>query len=178
MRGLVLQLIVSVTIATAILISVPHRWSLAFLAGWSAAYSAWGLLVRLRETRDANALNALLVTIAALGTALAIAGIIGVGMASIRVTRPAQRTLAGIDQQALSGVRRSGAVRGDSLSWQPGRFGLVGLRRLLCPRRAARRAINGTGGRQRQRHRIADGVVHRGQAAGPPRPALPRTPRA
>ena len=80
-RGLVLQLIVSVATATAILVSVPHWWSLAFLAGWSATYSVWGLLVRLKETRDARTLNALLVTIAALGTALAIAGLIGVGMA-------------------------------------------------------------------------------------------------
>lgn len=80
-RGLVLQLIVSVAIAAALLVSAPHWWSLAFLAGWSAAYAAWGLLVRLKETRDASALNALLVTIATLGTALAVAGIIGVGLA-------------------------------------------------------------------------------------------------
>jgi hypothetical protein len=80
-RGLVLQLIVSVAIASAILVSAPNWWSLAFLAGWSAAYSAWGLLSRFKETRNLSALNALLVTIAALGTALAVAGIIGVGLA-------------------------------------------------------------------------------------------------
>ena len=79
--GLVLQLIVSGAIATTILVSAPHWWSLAFLAGWSAAYAAWGLLVRLKEKWDASALNALLVAIAALGTALAIAGIVGVGLA-------------------------------------------------------------------------------------------------
>ena len=80
-RSLVLQLIVSGAIATAILLSAPHWWSVAFLAGWSAAYSAWGLLVRLSERREAKSLKALLVAIATLGTALAIAGIVGVGLA-------------------------------------------------------------------------------------------------
>jgi ABC-type phosphate transport system permease subunit len=77
------QLVLSAAAATAILIAAPQWWSLAFLAGWSAAYSAWGLLVRFVEAREAHArpLHALLVTIAAVGTALAIAGMIGVGLA-------------------------------------------------------------------------------------------------
>jgi hypothetical protein len=80
-KSLALQLIVSSAIAAAILVSAPHWWSVAFLAGWSAAYSAWGLLVRLNERREAKSLNALLVGIATLGTALAIAGIVGIGLA-------------------------------------------------------------------------------------------------
>ena len=80
-RSLALQLIVSGAIGTAILLAAPHWWSAAFLAGWSAAYSAWGLLVRLYEKREAQSLKALLVAIATLGTALAIAGIVGIGLA-------------------------------------------------------------------------------------------------
>ena len=80
-RSLAVQLIVSGAIATAILLSAPHWWSVAFLAGWSAAYSAWGLVVRVYEKREAKSLRALLVAIATLGTALAIAGVIGVGLA-------------------------------------------------------------------------------------------------
>lgn len=82
-RSLAVQFVLSTGIAAGLLIAAPHWWSLAFLAGWSAAYSAWGLLVRLVEARDAHArpLRAILVTIAAVGTALAIAGIIGVGLA-------------------------------------------------------------------------------------------------
>lgn len=75
------QLVLSATAAGAILIAAPHWWSLAFLGGWSAAYAGWGLLVRVAESRQARSLNAVLVTIAALGTALAIAGIVGVGLA-------------------------------------------------------------------------------------------------
>ena len=82
-RSLAIQFVLSTGTATAIFIAAPHWWSLAFLAGWSAAYSAWGLLVRLAEARETHArpLHALLVTIAAVGTALAIAGMIGVGLA-------------------------------------------------------------------------------------------------
>ena len=80
-RTLAVQLIVSAAIATAILIAAPHWWSVAFLAGWSAAYSAWGLVVRLYQKREVRSLKALLVAIATLGTALAIAGVIGIGLA-------------------------------------------------------------------------------------------------
>ena len=80
-RSLATQLVLSGTAAGTILILAPQWWSLAFLAGWSAAYSAWGLLVRVAETREAGSLQALLLTIAAAGTALAVAGIIGVGLA-------------------------------------------------------------------------------------------------
>jgi len=77
------QLIVSTVAATAILVGAPQWWSLAFLAGWSAAYAAWGLVVRVVEARETHprSLDALLVTIAAAGTALAVAGIIGIGFA-------------------------------------------------------------------------------------------------
>ena len=76
------QLVASVVIGVAVLILAPQWWSLAFLAGWSAAYCAWGLLVRVAESHaDRRSLRALLTTIATLGTALAIAGIIGVGLA-------------------------------------------------------------------------------------------------
>ena len=82
-RSLQAQLIVSTAIATAILLAAPHWWSLAFLAGWSAAYATWGLLVRVADARSTHprSLDALLSTIAALGTALAVAGIIGFGLA-------------------------------------------------------------------------------------------------
>ena|SRR5687768_8443359 len=80
-RSLAVQLVLSGAVATAILVAAPHWWSVAFLAGWSAAYSAWGLLARLSERREAKSLKALLVAIATLGTALAVAGIVGVGLA-------------------------------------------------------------------------------------------------
>ena len=82
-RTLAAQFVLSTGVAAGILIAAPQWWSLAFLAGWSAAYSSWGLLVRVVEARDAHrlSLRALLLTIAAAGTALAIAGIIGVGLA-------------------------------------------------------------------------------------------------
>lgn len=83
MRGLAVQLVVSVAVATTILLTAAQWWSLAFLAGWSAAYSAWGLIVHVTEARQAHprSIAALLVTIAALGTALAVAGVIGIGLA-------------------------------------------------------------------------------------------------
>ena len=80
-RSLALQFVLSAAVAVAILVAAPHWWSLAFLAGWSAAYAAWGLLARVRERTASTPLNAVLTTIAALGTALAIAGIIGIGLA-------------------------------------------------------------------------------------------------
>ena len=78
---LVVQMAASAMIAGAILESAPHWWSLAFLAGWSAAYSAWGLVERAAERDETHqrSLRALLTTLTALGTALAVAGIIGVG---------------------------------------------------------------------------------------------------
>jgi hypothetical protein len=80
--GLTAQLVFSAIISAAVLIAAPHWWSLAFLAGWSAAYSAWGLVARRAESGDGprRSLSAILATIATLGTALAIAGIIGVGL--------------------------------------------------------------------------------------------------
>ena len=79
---LIAQLVVSLVIGAAILVRAPGWWSLAFLAGWSAAYSAWGLVVRIAESHEhPRSLRALLTTIATLGTALAIAGIIGIGLA-------------------------------------------------------------------------------------------------
>lgn len=82
-RSLAVQLVVSGAAAGAILLTAPHWWSLAFLAGWSTAYAAWGLLVRFVEGRASHPrpLDALLVAIVATGTALAVAGIIGVGLA-------------------------------------------------------------------------------------------------
>jgi F0F1-type ATP synthase assembly protein I len=79
---LLAQLMVSIVVGTAILVRAPNWWSLAFLAGWSATYSAWGLVVRIAESHEhPRSLRALLTAIATLGTALAIAGIIGVGLA-------------------------------------------------------------------------------------------------
>jgi ABC-type phosphate transport system permease subunit len=82
-RSLVVQLVLSGAIAAAIMTGAPRWWSFAFLAGWSATYSAWGLLVRLRERESTTTqlLGALMTAIAALGTVLAIAGIIGIGLA-------------------------------------------------------------------------------------------------
>jgi hypothetical protein len=79
---LVAQLMVSIVIGTVILVRAPNWWFLASLAGWSAAYSAWGLVVRIAESHEhPRSLRALLTTIATIGTALAIAGMIGVGFA-------------------------------------------------------------------------------------------------
>jgi len=77
------QLILSSGVGVFILVFAPQWWSLAFLAGWSAAYAAWGLVARVVEARETHprSLDALLVTIAAAGTALAVAGIIGIGLA-------------------------------------------------------------------------------------------------
>ena len=82
-HSLAAQLVLSSAAAAAILLAAPQWWSLAFLAGWSAAWSAWGLLVRFHEVREAHPrpLDALLVTIAAAGTTLAIVGIVGVAIA-------------------------------------------------------------------------------------------------
>jgi hypothetical protein len=79
----VAQLVVSVAITGAVLLVVPHWWSVAFLAGWSAAYSGWGLLVRVAESREPRplSLDVLLKSIAVLGTVLAIAGVVGIGLA-------------------------------------------------------------------------------------------------
>jgi hypothetical protein len=79
---LIAQLIFSIVIGAVILVQAPNWWSLAFLAGWSASYSAWGLVVRIAESHEhPRSLKALLTAIAMLGTALAIAGMIGVGLA-------------------------------------------------------------------------------------------------
>ena len=82
-RSLAAQLILSVVTAASILAIVPHWWSVAFLAGCSAAYSAWGLLSRYAETRglQARSFHALLVIVTGLGTAFAIAGLWGIGLA-------------------------------------------------------------------------------------------------
>ena len=82
-RSLALQLVVSAIAAAMVFVAAPQWWSLAFLAGWSAAYAAWGLVVRVAESREDQrfSLRALLTAIVALGTALAIAGIIGIGLA-------------------------------------------------------------------------------------------------
>lgn len=79
---LIAQLMASIVIGVVILVRAPNWWSLAFLAGWSAAYCTWGLVVRIAESHEQpRSLKALLTAIATLGTALAIAGIIGVGLA-------------------------------------------------------------------------------------------------
>lgn len=81
--GLVAQLVVSTAAATAIFTSVPQWWSLALLAGWSAAYAAWGLLARAVESHEApgRSLRPLLVAVAAIGTAMAFAGVVGLAIA-------------------------------------------------------------------------------------------------
>src|SRR5262245_28719047 len=81
-RSLAAQLILSVVIAGSILPLVPQWWSFAFLAAWSATYSAWGLLARYAETRGlhARSFHALLVMVAGLGAAFAVAGAIGLGL--------------------------------------------------------------------------------------------------
>lgn len=81
--GLVVQFAVSAIICAAILLLAPQWWSLAFLAGWSASYAAWGLVVRVAEARpwQERFKHALLVGIATVGTVLAVAGVIGVGLA-------------------------------------------------------------------------------------------------
>lgn len=77
------QLVVSVAVTTALLVAAPHWWSLAFLSGWSAAYAGWGLLVRVAEERETRTVSfeVMLKAIVVLGTVLAIAGIIGIGLA-------------------------------------------------------------------------------------------------
>jgi len=82
-RSLAAQLILSLVTGASILVMAPHWWSIACLAGWSAAYSVYGLLVRLAGARErlGRSFNALLVAVAALGTAFALAGVIGIGFA-------------------------------------------------------------------------------------------------
>jgi hypothetical protein len=81
--GLFSQLTLSIAITTAVLVAAPHWWSVAFLAGWSAAYSGWGLLARVADAREnqTRSFVILLKSIAVLGTVLAVAGIIGIGLA-------------------------------------------------------------------------------------------------
>lgn len=78
MPSLVVQFTASAIICAAILLLSPQWWSIAFLAGWSAAYAAWGLMARVAEVRLKHAV---LVAIATVGTVLAIAGVIGLGLA-------------------------------------------------------------------------------------------------
>ena len=81
-RSLAAQLILSLVTGASILVMAPHWWSIACFAGWSAAYSVYGLLVRVAELRaPGRSFNALLVAVAALGTAFALAGVIGIGLA-------------------------------------------------------------------------------------------------
>ena len=82
-RVLITQFLISAGTAVGILLAAPHWWSVAFLAGWSAAYAAWGLVARVAESHEEprRSLNAVLATIATLGTILAIVGIMGLGLA-------------------------------------------------------------------------------------------------
>ena len=82
-RSLKAQLILSLVTSASILVMAPHWWSVAFLSGWSAAYSTWGLLNRYAESRrlHARSFRALLVMVTGLGTAFAIAGLLGIGLA-------------------------------------------------------------------------------------------------
>jgi hypothetical protein len=82
-RTLSAQLVLSVVTGASILLAAPQWWSIACLAGWSAAYSAWGLIVRRVEAKPAHArvLDAVLATIAATGATLAFVGLIGLAMA-------------------------------------------------------------------------------------------------
>ena len=96
-RSLVAQLILSVVTGASILLIAPHWWSVAFLAGWSATYSAWGLLSRYAETRElhARSFRAFLVMVAGLGTAFAIAGLWGIGLAFYTGEAPGAKTTCG-----------------------------------------------------------------------------------
>ncbi|HEX6313635.1 MAG TPA: hypothetical protein VFZ73_02205 [Gemmatimonadaceae bacterium] len=82
-HGLVIQLVISAIMCVAIMVLTPQWWSVAFLAGWSAAYAAWGLTARIaeRHTHHERPLHALLLGIATLGTVLAVSGILGLGLA-------------------------------------------------------------------------------------------------
>src|SRR5262245_58864259 len=82
-RSLAAQLILSAVTAGSILLMAPEWWSVAFLAGWSATYSAWGLLAHYAESRGlhARSFHALLVMVAGLGAAFAVVGAIGIGLA-------------------------------------------------------------------------------------------------
>ncbi len=82
-RTLVAQVVMSVITSVTILLVVPQWWSIACLAGWSAAYSVWGLLVRRVESKPAHArvLDAVLASVAATGATLAFVGVIGLAMA-------------------------------------------------------------------------------------------------
>jgi hypothetical protein len=95
--SLTVQLTVSVAVAATFLVVAPQWWSLACLAGWSAAYSAWGLFAHVAESRTTqpSPLRALMVGTAGLGTALAVAGIIGVGLAFYTGTAPGAKTTCG-----------------------------------------------------------------------------------
>lgn len=82
-RTLAAQLVLSAVTGASIVLVAPQWWSIACLAGWSAAYSAWGLLVRRVEAKPAHArvLDAALAAIAATGATLAFVGLIGLAMA-------------------------------------------------------------------------------------------------
>jgi hypothetical protein len=96
-RSLATQLGLSVVTGASILLIAPHWWSIAFLAGWSGTYSAWGLLARYAETRmlHARPFRALLVMVAGLGTAFAIAGLWGIGLAFYTGEAPGAKTTCG-----------------------------------------------------------------------------------
>jgi hypothetical protein len=95
--SLVVQLTISVAVAVTFLAVAPQWWSLACLAGWSAAYSAWGLFAHDAESRTTQppSLRALMVATASLGAALAVAGLIGVGLAFYTGTAGGAKTTCG-----------------------------------------------------------------------------------
>lgn len=90
--SLAAQLTISIAVAATFLAIAPQWWSLSCLAGWSATYSVWGLCA---HSAESVSLRAVMVATASLGTALAVAGIIGVGLAFYTGTAGGAKTTCG-----------------------------------------------------------------------------------
>ncbi len=82
-QGLVAQLASCAAIGAALLVLAPQWWSVAALVAVPGAYAAWGLVVHVVDGRPSGAtvLRAVSPIVAALGTMLAVAGIVGLAVA-------------------------------------------------------------------------------------------------
>ena len=98
-RGLAIQLSLSLGAGATLLIAAPQWWSLAALLGVSACYALWGLMAGM-NAGAAGAWAALPHAIAATGTVLAVAGLLG--LAAALFTGDAQGTYTPCGPRATS----------------------------------------------------------------------------
>ncbi len=80
-RSLALQLAVCVAGAGLVLLTAPAWWSVAALMLAGGTHAAWGLLVRRLSTKPSRTAGEALVAVAALGTVLAVSGMVGLAAA-------------------------------------------------------------------------------------------------